>query len=378
MANRGQTAVPLMLALRTLAIAAAVMAACVPGAMAQQGQGVPVTVAPVARQDVPVLARGIGTVQAWQTVVVRARVDGTLDKVLFTEGQEVKRGDLLAVIDPRPYVAALDQALARKLANEAQFTAARLDLDRYSQLVQSQNASRQRLDTARAAAAQLEAAVKGDDAAIAAAQLNVSFTQLTSPIDGRVGLRQIDPGNIIRAADPAAAGIVTVSQIRPIAVLFTLTQDLMPKIQAAMRRDALPVLMYNSDDKTKLAEGELLTIDSAIDPATGTIRLKASAPNLDSALWPGQFVNVHLQLDIRRDVPTVPSVAIQRGVAGLYVFVVKPDGTVGVQPVEVEQDDGKVAVVGHGLSGTERVVVAGQSRLSNGTRVAATEQKPAS
>lgn len=378
MANRGHTIVIQRLVLRTLAFAIAGLVMCMPGAMAQSGQGVPVTVTQVVRRDVPVLARGIGTVQAWQTVVVRARVDGTLDKVLFTEGQEVKRGDLLAVIDPRPYQAVLEQALARKMATEAQLTAARLDLTRYTQLAQNQNASVQRVETARAASAQFEAALKGDDAAIATAALNVSFTQLTSPIEGRVGLRQIDPGNIIRGSDSSGAGIVTVSQIRPIAVVFTLPQDLLPKVQAAMRRGALPVLIYSSDDKTKLAEGELLTIDSAIDPATGTIRLKAAAPNLDSALWPGQFVNVRLQLDVRENVPTVPSMAVQRGVAGLYVFVAKQDGTVGMQPVEVEQDDGRMAVVGQGLDGTERVVVAGQSRLNDGARVAATEQKPAS
>lgn len=366
------------LALGIIAFTAAGLMPCVPGAMAQPGQGVPVTVAPVVRRDVPVLARGIGTVQAWQTVVVRARVDGTLDQVLFTEGQEVKPGDLLAIIDPRPYQAALQQAQARKMASEAQLTAARQDLERYSELVRSQNASRQRLETARAASAQLEAALKGDDAAIATAALNLSFTQLTSPIEGRVGLRQIDPGNIVRGSDASGAGIVTVSQIRPIAVVFALPQDLLPKVQAAMRRGALPVLMYSSDDKTKLAEGELLTIDSAIDPATGTIRLKAAAANADSALWPGQFVNVRLQLDVRENVPTVPSAAIQRGVAGLYVYVAKPDGTVGVQRVEVEQDDGRMAVIRQGLDGAERVVIAGQSRLNDGARVAATEQKPAS
>ena len=340
--------------------------------------GVPVTVATVTRQDMPVLQRAIGTVQAFQSVVIRARVDGTLDRILFTEGQRVKPGDVLAQLDPRPYQAILDQASAKKAADEAQLANARGDLVRYSDLAQSQVASRQRLDLQRANVAQAEAAVRGDDATIAAAQLNLSFTRITSPIQGRVGLRQVDPGNFIRVADPNTTGLVTIAQIQPIALIFTLPQDSLPQVQAAMRRGTLPVLAYSSDDRTLLGEGELLTIDSTIDATTGSIKLKAVFANPDDNLWPGQFVNVRMRLDIRHDVPTAPSAAVQRGSNGLYVFVLKPDSTVGVQPVDILQDDGKIVQIAKGLDGGERIVVAGQSRLSNGARVTATEAAPAS
>ncbi len=342
------------------------------------GAGVPVTVVSPVREDVPVLARAIGTVQAFQSVLVRARVDGTLDKVLFTEGQQVRAGDVLAQLDPRPYQAALDQAVAKRAADAALLTNARSELVRYADLAQSQAASRQRLELQRANVAQAEANVQGDDAAVSAAQLNLDFTKITAPLDGRVGLRQIDPGNYIRAADPASSGIVTITQIHPIAALYTLPQDIMPQLQQVMRGGNLQVTAYSSDDRTELSKGELLTIDSVIDPSTGTIRLKAVFANADDNLWPGQFVNLRTRLDTRRGVLTLPSAAVQRGQDGLYVFVAKPDNTAALQPVEVGQDDGQVAVIDKGLNGGERVVLAGQSRLSVGAPVAATEAKPAS
>jgi multidrug efflux system membrane fusion protein len=347
-------------------------------AQAPSSAGVPVTVVLPVREDVPVLARAIGTVQAFQSVVVRARVDGTLDKVLFTEGQQVRPGDLLAQLDPRPYQAALDQAIAKRAADDALLTNARGDLVRYADLAQNQTASRQRLDLQRANVAQAEATVRGDDALISAAQLNLTFTRITSPLEGRVGLRQIDPGNYIRAADPASTGIVTITQIHPVAAIYTLPQDILPQLQQAMRQGKLQVTAYSSDDRTKLSEGELLTIDSAIDASTGTIKLKAVFANLDDNLWPGQFVNVRTRLEMRRGALTLPSAAVQRGPEGLYVFVVKPDNTAASQPVEVGQDDGHAVVVAKGLSGGERVVLAGQSRLSIGALVVATEPKPAS
>ena len=357
----------------------ALLLACLAAAPAfGQTAGVPVTATAPRRQDVPVVARAIGTVQAFQSVVIRARVDGTLDKVLFTEGQLVKPGEVLAQLDPRPYQAILDQTAAKKAADEAVVASARSDLQRYAELAASQVASRQKLEQIRASVAQSEAAVRGDDAAIAAAQLNLGFTRITSPIEGRAGLRQVDAGNFIRAADPATTGIVTVAQIHPISLVFTLPQDILPRVQAAMRRAKLPVMAYSSDDRTKLSEGELLTLDSSIDAATGTIKLKAVFANGDDSLWPGQFVNVRMRLDLRGDALTLPSQAVQRGPNGLYVFVVKPDGTAGVQPVDVDQDDGQVAVIAKGLDGGERVVLAGQSRLSNGTRVSVTDTKPAS
>ena len=363
-----------VLAAAGLALAIVALA---PAPASAQGGGVPVTTALAAKQDVPVMQRAIGTVQAFQSVLVRARVDGTLDKVMFTEGQRVKPGDLLAQLDPRPYQATLDQALAKKAADEAMLANARLDLTRYTELAQNAAASRQKLDTTRAGVAQAEALVRGDDATIAAAQLNLGFTRVTSPIEGRVGLRQVDPGNFIRAADPNAAGLVTIAQIQPISLIFTLPQDALPRVQQAMKTGKLPVFAFSSDDKTQLSEGELLTLDSSIDITTGTIKLKAVFANADDHLWPGQFVNVRMQLSVRKDSVTVPTAAVQRGANGLYVYLVKPDSTATIQPVEVEQDDGRTSVIAKGLNPGDHVVVAGQSRLTNGTRVAATDAKPA-
>ena len=344
--------------------------------VAALAQPVPITAATVARQDVPVLARGLGVVQALQSVTIRARVDGTLDQVFFTEGQDVKQGDVLAQIDPRPYQAALDQAVAKRLADTANLSNARADLSRYSDVARSGFASRQQVDTQQTAVAQQEATIKGDDAAIANAQVNLSYTKLTAPFSGRVGLRMVDPGNLIRAADTTSPGIVTMTQVHPIAILFTLPQDLLPKVMDALKGGKPPVTAYSSDDKTKLSSGELLTVDNAIDPSTGTIKLKAVFSNSDDHLWPGQFVNARLQLGVEKDAPTVPSRAVQRGPNGLFVWVIKPDSTVAVQPVTLLQDDGTTAVVGTGLGGGEKVVNAGQSRLNIGTKVAV-DSKPA-
>ena len=352
-------------------------AALVPGAHAQ-GDGVPVTVAAAQKQDVPVVQRAIGTVQALQSVLVRARVDGTLDRVMFTEGQTVKPGDVLAQLDPRPYQAILDQAVAKKAADEAMLVSVKSDLVRYSDLAQSQVASRQKLEQIRASVAQAEAATRGDDAQIAAAALNLDFTRITSPLAGRVGLRQIDPGNYVRAADVNSTGLVTIAQIQPISLIFTLPQDALPRVQAAMKRGKLPVAAYSSDDRTKLSDGELLTLDSSIDVTTGTIKLKAVFANADDNLWPGQFVNVRMRLDVAKGATTVPSTAVQRGQNGLYVFAVKPDSTVEVKPIEVSQDDSATAVIASGLAPGDRVVTGGQSRLTNGTRIAPSDAKPAS
>jgi multidrug efflux system membrane fusion protein len=330
--------------------------------------GVPVQAATTKRADVPVLLRNIGQVQAFQSVLIRARVDGTLDKVLFNEGQDVKAGQVIAQIDPRPYAAALAQAQAKKAADEANLANAERDLQRYSSLASSSFASRQQVDTQLALVAQTQANIKGDDAAIDSAKLNLDFTNIASPIDGRTGLRLVDAGNLIHATD--TTGIVTITQIRPIAVIFTLPQDNLPQIQSAMATDKLTVLAFTADDKTQLASGYLLTTDNTIDPSTGTIRLKAVFANAESRLWPGQFVNVRLQLGTLKNVLTVPSAAVQRGPSGLYVYVVKPDGTAGVQPVDVQQDDGQVAVIAKGLDDNVQVVTSGQSRLQNGTRVA--------
>lgn len=346
-------------------------------ACAQSAGEVPVTTAVVTRQDVPIMLRALGTVQPFQSVTVKARVDGTLDKVFFNEGQTVKPGELLAQLDPRPYQAILDQALAKKAADEANLASVRADLARYAELASAQVASKQKLEQTRAAMGQGEATVRGDDAAIAAARLNLDFTRITSPIEGRVGLRLLDAGNFIRVADNNAIGIVTITQIRPIALTFTLPQDLLGRVQASMRTGALPVAAFSADDKAKLSDGELMTTESMIDQSTGTIKLKAVFTNADESLWPGQFVNVRLQIGLRRNVPTVPSPVVQRGPDGLYIYVVKPDQTVERRTVTVAQDDGDTAVIASGLNGGETVVVGGQSRLTNGSRVIADTSKPA-
>ncbi len=330
--------------------------------------GIPVQATAAERQDVPVLLRNIGAVQAYQSVLIRARVDGTLDQILFREGQDVKAGDNLALIDPRPYQAALDQAQAKKAADEALLANAERDLARYANLARNDFASRQQLETQQATVAQDRAAIAGDDAAIATARLNLQFCHITSPIDGRIGLRLLDAGNLVHATD--SQGIVSVAQIHPIAVIFTLPQDDLPQIHAAMARGTLPVQAFTADDKSQLGVGQLLTTDNGIDQTTGTIRLKAEFANTDNKLWPGQFVNARLQVDTLRHVVTVPSVAVQRGPNGLYVYIVKPDNTAAMQPVDVRQDDGRVAVIGNGVDEGVLVVTNGMSRLQNGSQVA--------
>jgi multidrug efflux system membrane fusion protein len=339
----------------------------------QPPSAVPVTTAIAQRLDVPVYRLGLGAVQAFQQVLVRARVDGTLEQIAFTEGQDVKKGELLAVIDPRPYQAALDLAKAKKAQDVAQLQNAKLDLQRYTSLLKSDFAARQQADTQAAQVQQYVAMVEGDDASIATAQLNLDFCRITSPIDGRVGLRQVDVGNLIHAND--ASGIVTITQIHPISVTFTLPQDDLPSIKTAMRSRKLAVFAYSADDKTVLDQGELLTPDNAIDPATGTIKLKSTFPNAKEQLWPGQFVNVRLLLDTLKDVVTVPSDAVQRGPNGRYVYLVKPDQTVTLQLCEVAHDDGKVAAIETGVANGAIVVVAGQLRLAEGAKVAATPVK---
>lgn len=365
------------IALAPLALAAMLTQAAAQAPAAPAGPpAVPATIAPVARKDVPILLRNIGAVQAYQTVLLRARVDGTLDQLFFEEGQEVKRGDRLALLDPRPYQAALDQALAKKAQDEANLANARLDLARGRELVRTQSITQQTVDTRAAAVNALEAQVRADEAAIAAARVNLDYTNITAPFDGRVGIRQLDPGNVVRAADPAGVGIVNISQIRPIAVLFNLPQDRLPDVQAGMAKGKLTVLAYTADDKTLLGTGELITADNAVDAQTGTIKLKARFANDNNALWPGQFVNVRLQTEVQKGVLTIPSIAVLRGPQNLFVYVAKPDNTVAVTPVKLGQDDGQTAIITSGLEDGQQVVVNGMSRLQNGARIAPT--KPAS
>jgi len=329
---------------------------------------VPVTVGQAERRDVPVFARGIGTVQALNSVLIRARVDGTLEKIAFREGQLVHPGDPIATIDPRPYAAALDQAKARRAADVAQLHNASLDLARYAALARTNFASRQQLDTQQATVEQDQANIQADDAAIATAALNLSFCDIRSPIDGVVGLRQIDAGNLIHATD--STGIVTITQIQPISLVFTLPQSTLPQVQDAMQHGSPPVIAYTSDDGKRLAEGVLVTPNNTIDASTGTISLKAQFANEDRRLWPGEFVDAHIQLGVEKNAVTIPPAAIQHGPDDLYVYVVKPDHTVARQTVTVGYEDEGVAVVTDGLSGGEQVVTNGQVRLQPGSRVA--------
>jgi membrane fusion protein, multidrug efflux system len=363
--------------LRTFAVAACLSVvlagsahAQTPPAAAQAAPApIPVSVATTIRRDVPILLKNIGAVQPFQSVLIRARVDGTLDKVFFQEGQDVKRGDPIAQIDPRPYQAMYDQAVARKAADQATLNNAKLDLTRATELARNQYESRQVVDTRAATVAQLDAQLKADDATIAAAKVNLDYTNITSPIDGRVGLRMLDAGNVIRFADTAGVGIVTIAQIHPIAVTFTLPQDALPRIQAAMAKGVLTVYATSPDENTQLGQGELMTTDNAIDATTGTIKLKAKFPNADNKLWPGQFVNVKLQVEVERNALEVPSISVQRGPSGLFVYLVKPDDTVAVQTVEIGQDIGGLTVITSGLDEGARVVTNGQSRLQNGSRI---------
>jgi multidrug efflux system membrane fusion protein len=340
---------------------------------------IPVTAARAQLEDVPVLLNGLGNVTPFNRVIVHVRVDGELQEVNFTEGQNVKQGEVLAQIDPRPFQAQLDQARATKAHDEAQLANAKLDLDRYTTLVAKGYATRQSVDTQKALVAQLEASIRGDQAAIDNAQTQLSYTTITSPLDGRTGMRLIDRGNIVHANDPS--GLVVITQVHPIAVLFSVPQDHLQDIITAMRETSLKVFAYSRDDKTKLAEGTLLLVDNQIDTSTGMIRLKAVFPNDNDMLWPGEFVHARLQLEIRNNAVTVPAEVVQRGPHDLYVYVVNGNSTVERRAVQVGPVQNGVAVIDKGLLVGEQVVTDGQFKLKPGAKVAITalpgETKPA-
>jgi multidrug efflux system membrane fusion protein len=360
-----------LLVLRTVGI---IMFAGVPVLAEAQGvPAVPVTVTTATKQDVPLWLRGLGTVQAYYAVQLRPRVDGTLTQVPVAEGQDVKKGDLLAVIDPRPYQAILDAAVAKKQQDQAQMANAQTDMARYASLVQKDFASRQQLDTQQAMVKQFSAAIVGDDAQIEAAQLNLSFCYIIAPFDGRIGLRNVDPGNIVHSAEPTP--IISVMQIHPISVTFTLPQDNLPAINAAMAQKQLDVVVYAGDNKTELDRGTLLTPDNTIDTTTGTIKMKAIFPNKLNTLWPGQFVNAWLLLGTQADVVAIANSTVQHGPNGLYVYQVGSNDTVTMQPIVVAREEGGVSVVSSGLAAGAKVVATGQSRLQAGSRVTVVEAR---
>jgi membrane fusion protein, multidrug efflux system len=338
---------------------------------------VPVIAAASRRADVPVYLEGVGTTRALNTVTVRAQVEGKLIKVAFKEGQDVKRGFVLARIDPTTYQAQLDQVTAKKAQDEALLANARIDLDRYTRLVATNSVARQQLDTQKATVAQLEAQVKLDQAAIDNAKAILEYTTITAPLDGRTGIRLIDEGNIVRGSD--ATGIVVITQLRPISVLFTLPQQQLGDVNRAAAKGSLVVEAFGADNKTVIDRGTLQVVDNQVDQTTGTIKLKAEFPNTELQLWPGQFVNVRLLIDTLRQVVVAPTAAVQRGPNGTFVFVIGPDSTVAVRAVTVTQQDETQAVITSGLQPNERVVTTGFARLTADTAVTVTnaEEVPA-
>jgi len=339
-----------------------------PSAAAQTApQAIPVTASIVAAQDVPILLHGIGTAQAYNMVAVKSRVDGQIVRIDFKEGQDVKQGDPLIQIDPRPYEAALEQAQAAKQKDEAQLAGAQLDLARFEKLLGSGYQTRQSYDNQKAMVAQLQAAIKGDEAQINTAKLNLSFTDIRSPIDGRLGAKLVDKGNLVRAGDNTT--LVTITEVRPIFVNFTLPQGALDQIREHQQKAPLVVRAFSGDDKKPIAEGKLTLIDNSIEQATGTIRLKARFENDDESLWPGEFVSVRVVVAMRPGVATVPSQTVQEGPNGDYVYIIKPDDTVERRAVDVASIQDGIAVVTKGLSPGERVVVSGQYRLTQGVRV---------
>ena len=329
---------------------------------------VPVSAAQAKDAQIAVYLRGIGTVQALNAVEIRPQVGGILLTVPVKEGDLVRKGDVLAVIDPRPFQAALEQAQAQKVQDQAQLANAQADLGRYATLARSEFASRQQVDTQRASVDQLTGRIAADQAQIDTAQINLGYTVLHSPLDGRIGLRRVDPGNLV-TANQTGLGIFSVVQVRPIAVVFTLPDSNLPQIRDAMARGPVPVLADTSDQSQQLAAGTLLTPNNSVDPASGTIQLKAVFPNTDDRLTPGQFVSARLQSNVVKGIG-VPHDAVQHGQEHLFVFAVKPDKTAELRNVEVAYDDGATAVIAHGVASGDTVVTAGQTRVGNGTKLA--------
>jgi membrane fusion protein, multidrug efflux system len=328
---------------------------------------VPVVAASVTSKDVPIYLLGVGTVIAYNTDLVRSQIQGQLVQITFTEGQTVKAGDLLAQIDPRPYQTQIEQLTANRERDSAQLMNAEANLSRYTQLGDKGYATPQLVETQKAQVAQLQAAVKADQALIDQANVQLSYTRLTSPIPGITGVRQIDIGNIIHPTDPN--GLVVVTQIEPISLLFTLPQSELPRIQEQMAKGPLKVIAYSQDDKIKLDEGKLLLVNNEIAQTTGTVQLKAEFANTGHRLWPGQLVNARLLLETRKNALTVAASAVQQGQKGAYVYVVAPNKTAELRPVTVAQISQGQALIDTGLKASEVVVVDGQYRLKQGSPV---------
>ena len=331
-------------------------------------QSVPVGVATAALRDMPVYLTGLGSVTAYNTVSLKSRIDGQIVQINFKEGQHVNQGELLIVIDPRPYQVALSQAQAQLFKDQASLRDAKLNYDRFKGLLQdSGSMSQQQVDTQQATVDQLEGTVRTDQAQVDNAKLNLVYTRITAPVSGRIGLRLVDIGNMVHAADTNPMLVIT--QLQPIAVIFTLPEDNLPTVAQHMQHGTLAVEAYSRDDQTKLATGTLLTIDNQIDQTTGTGKLKAIFDNKDNALWPNQFVNTRLLLETRKNSTVIPSAAILRGPQGTYVFAVKPDKTVEVRTVSVALTQNNATVIANGIAAGDVVVVDGQDKLQAGSKV---------
>jgi membrane fusion protein, multidrug efflux system len=338
-----------------------------PAAVAPEPVRVPVVTSTVASGDVPIYLRGVGTVIAYNNVIVRSQITGQLVKISFNQGQTVHKDDVLAEIDPRPYQAQLDQMTANRDRDQAQLINAQQNLARYTQLGSKGWATPQLVETQQAQFGQLQAMVKSDEALIDAARVNLSYTKLTAPIDGVTGIRQIDNGNIIHPTDPN--GLVDVTQIQPISVIFTLPETTFGEIQAQMAKGPLKVLAYSQDDKTELDQGTLELIDNQILQTTGTIRLRANFPNAQRMLWPGELVNARLLLETRPNGLTIPPGAVQQGPNGSYVYVIASNGTAQLRPVKVDQISDGTALIASGVQANESVVIDGQYGLQPGSLV---------
>ena len=334
-----------------------------------QAASMPVTVTEVSTHNVPIYLDGLGTVQASNTVAIRSQVDGKLRSVSFVEGQQVKKGDTLAIIDQRPFAAMLDQAKAKRAEDEAQLVSDQKDLARFQDLVRKGAGTQQSVDQQQAKVDNLKATIEADQAGIESADTQLSFATITAPIDGRAGFRQVDAGNIVHASD--ATPITVLTQIKPAWAIFTLPQRDLAPVREAMLRGEVPAVAFDQDNTHELAKGTLLLIDNQIDQLTSTIRLKATFSNEDEKLWPGEFVRVRLLANTLKDAVTIPSSAVQRSSQGVFAWVIKPDDTVENRTVQAGPSVGDVTVVTSGLKPGEKVVVSGQYRLRPGTKVAA-------
>jgi membrane fusion protein, multidrug efflux system len=376
MANRRRTVATALVALLVIGGAAVIWwrPTAEPQPRARRGLGndgpVPVIAALAQRADVPVYLDGVGTVKALNTVTVLPQVDGILKSVNFTEGQTVERGYVLAQIDPTTYQAAYDQAVAKKAQDEAMLANARLDLERYTRLAASNSIPRQQLDTQKATVAQFEAQVRLDQATIDNAKAILDYTSITAPLAGRTGMRLVDQGNYVRAAN--SSSIVVITQLQPISVIFTLPQQQLADVNRASNGRELPVQVLGADNKTPIDTGALKVVDNQVDQTTGTIKLKAEFPNPQYVLWPGQFVNVRLLIDTLNQVVVTPTAAVQRGPNGTFVYVVQPENKVAVRAVTVTQQDETQSVIASGLGPNERVVTTGFARLTANAEVTVT------